>query len=207
MNYSNSMKKSRTLVGMAIFTALVIVLQQMAGMIRIGPFSPSLVLIPIVIGAAVYGAKAGAWLGLVFSVSVLIACITGQDAGGYLMWGINPAMTAGIVLAKGVAAGFLAGAVFRALQHRNQLLATVVAAVVCPVVNTGIFLAGTLAVFRPLLNQWMAASGFENMGTYVITGLVGLNFLVELAINLLLSPGVVRILKVRNVAINVTKKS
>lgn len=200
MNYSNSMKKSRTLVGMAIFTALVIVLQQMAGMIRIGPFSPSLVLIPIVIGAAVYGAKAGAWLGLVFSVSVLIACITGQDAGGYLMWGINPAMTAGIVLAKGVAAGFLAGAVFRALQHRNQLLATVVAAVVCPVVNTGIFLAGTLAVFRPLLNQWMAASGFENMGTYVITGLVGLNFLVELAINLLLSPGVVRILKARNVA-------
>lgn len=199
MNYSNSMKKSRTLVGMAIFTALVIVLQQMAGMIRIGPFSPSLVLIPIVIGAAVYGAKAGAWLGLVFSVSVLIACITGQDAGGYLMWGINPAMTAGIVLAKGVAAGFLAGAVFRALQHRNQLLATVVAAVVCPVVNTGIFLAGTLAVFRPLLNQWMAASGFENMGTYVITGLVGLNFLVELAINLLLSPGVVRILKARNV--------
>ncbi len=188
MNYSNSMKKSRTLVGMAIFTALVIVLQQMAGMIRIGPFSPSLVLIPIVIGAAVYGAKAGAWLGLVFSVSVLIACITGQDAGGYLMWGINPAMTAGIVLAKGVAAGFLAGAVFRALQHRNQLLATVVAAVVCPVVNTGIFLAGTLAIFRPLLNQWMAAAGFENMGSYVITGLVGLNFLVELAINLLLSP-------------------
>lgn len=205
MNYSNSMKKSRTLVGMAIFTALVIVLQQMAGMIRIGPFSPSLVLIPIVIGAAVYGAKAGAWLGLVFSVSVLIACITGQDAGGYLMWGINPAMTAGIVLAKGVAAGFLAGAVFRALQHRNQLLATVVAAVVCPVVNTGIFLAGTLAVFRPLLNQWMAASGFENMGTYVITGLVGLNFLVELAINLLLSPGVVRILKVRNVALKYLK--
>lgn len=200
MNYSNSMKKSRTLVGMAIFTALVIVLQQMAGMIRIGPFSPSLVLIPIVIGAAVYGAKAGAWLGLVFSVSVLIACITGQDAGGYLMWGVNPVMTAGIVLIKGVAAGFLAGVVFRGLQHINQLLATVAAAVVCPVVNTGIFLAGTLAVFRPLLTQWMAASGFENMGSYVITGLVGLNFLVELAINLLLSPVVVRILKARNVA-------
>lgn len=197
MNYSNSMKKSRTLVGMAIFTALVIVLQQMAGMIRIGPFSPSLVLIPIVIGAAVYGAKAGAWLGLVFSVSVLIACVTGQDAGGYLMWGINPAMTALIVLAKGVAAGFLAGVVFRALQRTNQLAATVVAAVVCPVVNTGIFLAGVLAVFQPLLNQWMAAAGFADMGSYVLTGLVGINFLVELAINLVLSPVVVRILKAR----------
>lgn len=197
MNESSSMKKSRLLVGLAIFTALVIVLQQMAGIIRIGPFTPSLVLIPIVIGAAVYGAKAGAWLGLVFSVTVLIACITGQDGGGYLMWGINPVMTALIVLAKGVAAGFLAGIVFRALRHTNQLLATLAAAVICPVVNTGIFLAGTLAVFRPLLTQWSAAAGYADLGSYVIAGLVGINFLIELAINLLLSPVVVRILKAR----------
>lgn len=197
MNESSSMKKSRLLVGLAIFTALVIVLQQMAGIIRIGPFTPSLVLIPIVIGAAVYGATAGAWLGLVFSVTVLIACITGQDGGGYLMWGINPAMTALIVLAKGVAAGFLTGVVFRALRHTNQLLATLAAAVICPVVNTGIFLAGTLAVFRPLLTQWSAAAGYADLGSYVIAGLVGINFLIELAINLLLSPVVVRILKAR----------
>ena len=54
-NESNSLKKTKVLVGMAIFTALVVVLQLMAGTIKIGPFAPSLVLIPIVIGAAVYG--------------------------------------------------------------------------------------------------------------------------------------------------------
>ena len=50
MNESKSLKKTKVLVGMAIFTALVVVLQEMAGMIKIGPFSPSLVLIPMVIG-------------------------------------------------------------------------------------------------------------------------------------------------------------
>jgi len=206
MNESKSMKKTKVLVGMAIFTALVVVLQQMAGIIKIGPFSPSLVLIPIVIGAAVYGAKAGAWLGLVFSVCVLIAVVTGQDAGGYLMWGINPAMTAAIVIVKGVAAGFLSGLVFRALQNKNQLLATVAAAIVCPVVNTGLFLIGTLAVFEPLLTQWAAAwmeqtgNTGASLGTYLIVGMVGLNFLVELGINMILSPVVVRILKIRKVA-------
>ncbi len=206
MNESKSLKKTKVLVGMAIFTALVVVLQQMAGIIKIGPFSPSLVLIPIVIGSAVYGAKAGAWLGLVFSVCVLVACVTGQDAGGYLMWGINPAMTALIVIAKGVAAGFLAGLTFRALQNKNQLIATVAAAIICPVVNTGLFLIGTLAVFKPLLTEWSLAwmqqtgNTGVSLGTYLIVGMVGLNFLVELGINVVLSPVVVRILKVRKAA-------
>jgi len=203
---TTTLKKTKVLVGMAIFTALVVVLQQMAGIIKIGPFSPSLVLIPIVIGAAVYGAKAGAWLGLVFSICVLVAVVTGQDAGGYLMWGINPAMTAAIVLVKGVAAGFLAGLVFRMLQKKNQMLATVAAAIVCPLVNTGLFLVGTLAVFEPLLTQWaqawMEATGRTDasLGTYLIVGMVGLNFLIELGINMILSPMVVRILKIRKVA-------
>ena len=111
MNESKSLKKTKVLVGMAIFTALVVVLQYMAGVIKIGPFSPSLVLIPMVIGAAVYGWKAGAWLGFVFSAVVLIACVTGQDVGGYLRWSTNPFATALIVLVKGTAAGVLAGLV------------------------------------------------------------------------------------------------
>ena len=51
-NETNSLRKTKTLVGMAIFTAIVVVLQLMAGVIRLGPFTPSLVLIPIVIGTA-----------------------------------------------------------------------------------------------------------------------------------------------------------
>lgn len=200
---TNSLKKTKTLVGMAIFTALVVVLQLVAGSIKIGPFSPSLVLVPIVIGAAVYGAGAGAWLGFVFGMVVLICCITGADAGGFLMWGVNPFMTALICLLKGVAAGYLASLVFRALEKRNQIAATVTAAVVCPVVNTALFSIGAVLVFRPLLLEW-AASWAEQTGrtgaslvTYVFIGLIGLNFLIELGINVVLSPIMVRVLKAR----------
>lgn len=196
MNESKSLKKTKVLVGMAIFTALVVVLQELAGGIKIGPFSPSLVLIPMVIGASVYGIKAGAWLGLVFGVVVLIGCITGTDVGGNAMWNFNPAITALICIGKGVAAGTLSGLTFRALQHKNQFFAAVAAAVVCPVVNTGLFCIGAVAVFRPLLDQW---SGGADLVSYVFMGLIGVNFLVEMGINVVLSPVMVRILRARNV--------
>ena len=205
MNESNSLKKTKVLVGMAIFTALVVVLQLLAGSIKIGPFSPSLVLIPIVIGAAVYGWKAGAWLGFVFAVVVLIACVTGQDAGGYLMWSTNPLATALIVIIKGTAAGVLAALAYRLFGKKNQLVGTVAAAVVCPVVNTGLFCVGSAMVFKPLLMEWAAGwwstqpqmSGEVNLIVYLILGMVGLNFLIEMLINVVLSPVVVRILRAR----------
>ena len=207
-NESNSLKKTKVLVGMAIFTALVVVLQLMAGSIKIGPFAPSLVLIPIVIGAAVYGCKAGAWLGFVFGVVVLIACVTGQDAGGYLMWGINPFMTAVICIGKGAAAGFLAAAAYKLLGKKNPLVGTVAAAIVCPVVNTGLFCVGASLAFKDLLMSWAEGwwqsqpqmTGEVNLVIYLILGMIGLNFLLEMLINVILSPAVVRILKVRKAA-------
>lgn len=192
MNESKSLKKTRVLVGMAIFTALVVVLQYMAGIIRIGPVSPSLVLIPMVIGAAVYGVKTGAWLGLVFGAVVLIGCVTGTDVGGNAMWVFDPGVTALICIGKGVAAGTLAGLTFRALHQKSELLATVAAAIVCPVVNTGLFCLGAVAVFRPLLEQW---AGGTDLVSYVFLGLIGVNFLVEMGINVVLSPVIVRILR------------
>ena len=53
----------RKLAGMALLTAVVVILQLLGSFIRFGPFSISLVLIPIVVGAALYGAGAGAWVG------------------------------------------------------------------------------------------------------------------------------------------------
>ena len=202
-NETNSLRKTKTLVGMAIFTAIVVVLQLIASFVKFGFFTPSLVLIPIVIGTAIYGIKAGAWLGFVFGVVVLIACITGADQGGYLMWGVNPAVTALICVGKGVACGALAGLTYQLLHHKNQILATVAAAVVCPVVNTGLFCLGAVAVFKPHLLEWAAGWAAQNgmeavsLVTYVFLGLIGINFLVELLINVVLSPVVVRILKAR----------
>lgn len=202
-----SLEKTKALVGMAIFTALVVVLQQLAGTIKIGAFSPSLVLVPIVIGAASYGAASGAWLGLVFGALVLMGCITGTDPGGNAMWNFNPFVTALICIVKGVAAGYLAGLTFKALQKKSQIAATVAAAIVCPLINTGLFTIGAVAVFKPLLMEWAAGWAAQTgraadtpLVAYIFLGMIGLNFLVEMGINVVLSPVIVRILKIRKIA-------
>lgn len=179
--------KTRTIAGAAILTAIVIVLQLIGGAIHFGVFSISLVLVPIVIGAALYGAWIGAWLGLVFGIMVLL---TG-DAAPFLA--INPLGTIVTVLVKGTCAGLCAGLVYRALEKKNQFAAVVCAAVTAPVVNTGLFLVGCVLFFLDAVTEWGKAAGFENVGTYMITGFVGLNFLFELLVNVILAPVIVRL--------------
>ena len=183
---------TRTLTGLALLTAIVVVLQLLGSFIRFGPFSISLVLIPIVVGAALYGAAAGAWLGGVFGLVVLLS----GDAGAFLA--VNPLGTILTVLVKGALAGFCAGLVYRlfARPGKNEVPAVVCAAVAAPVVNTGIFLLGCLLFFLPTVSECGAAMGFESVGKYMIFGLVGGNFLFELLFNIILSPVIVRLIKI-----------
>lgn len=186
----NNTGKTRKLTGIAIFTAIVIVLQLLGSFIRFGPFSISLVLIPIVVGAAMYGTAAGAWLGFIFGLVVLLS----GDAAAFL--GVNALGTIITVIAKGTLAGLCAGLVFRALVKTNTYVAVIVSAVVCPVVNTGVFLLGCLLFFMETINGWAAAAGFASAGTYMIVGLVRLNFVFELLVNVILSPVIVRIISI-----------
>ena len=181
---------TRTLTGMALFTAIVVVLQFLGAFIRFGPFSISLVLIPIVVGAALYGPAAGAWLGFVFGLVVLLS----GDAAAFLA--VNPIGTILTVLVKGAGAGFLAGLCYRALAKVNDWLAVIAAAVVAPVVNTGIFLVGCLLFFMPTITEWATGMGFPSVGNYMIFGLVGANFLFELLFNIVLSPVIVRLITI-----------
>jgi uncharacterized membrane protein len=189
LNMESKRIATRTLTGMALFTAIVVVLQFLGAFVRFGPFSISLVLIPIVVGAALYGPAAGAWLGFVFGLVVLLS----GDAAAFLA--VNPLGTILTVLVKGAGAGFLAGLVYRALEKVNDWLAVIAAAVVAPVVNTGIFLVGCVLFFMPTITEWATAMGFPSVGNYMIFGLVGGNFLFELLFNIVLSPVIVRLVK------------
>ena len=154
--------------------------------IHFGPFSISLVLIPIVVGASLYGVLSGAWLGLAFGITVLIS----GNAAAFLA--VNPGGTVVTVLLKGALAGLLAGAVYKAIEKKNKVVATIVAAIVCPVVNTGIFLIGCRLFFFDTIKTWAAGT---NVFVYMITGLVGFNFLFELGLNIILSPTIIKLTK------------
>ena len=184
----NTNKRTQTIVGLGLLTAIVIVLQELAVMIRpTGIFSISLVLVPIVIGAALYGWKAGAWLGFVFGLIVMIS----GDANAFMV--VNAPGTIITVLVKGTCAGLVAGLVYRAIAKKNRYLAVVATAVACPCVNTGIFLIGCYLFFMDTIQTW---AGDTNVLTFMIVGLVGVNFLIEMAVNIVLSSVVVQIIKI-----------
>ena len=174
------------LVGVGLFTAIVVVLQFLGSFIKLGPFSVSLVLVPIVIGAALYGRTAGAWLGLVFSVVVLLQPDTA------LFYQANFVGTISVVLLKGTLAGCLAGVVYKALEKKNVTLAVIAAAFICPIVNTGLFLLGSAVFFMDTIKTWAAGT---NVFVFMIVGLVGFNFLFELLFNIVLSPMIVRLIQ------------
>ncbi|MDD6213976.1 MAG: ECF transporter S component [Firmicutes bacterium] len=177
----------------AILTALVVILQFLGAFIKLGPFSISTVLIPIVVGSAICGVGIGAWLGFVFGVVVLLS----GDAAAFLA--VNVPGTIITVLLKGTLCGLAAGVVYRLLAKFSTYAAVAAAAVVCPIVNTGVFLLGCLLFFMPTVTEWAAAAGLgENVAQFMIVGLVGLNFLVEMGINIVLSPIIVRLLNARN---------
>lgn len=191
----NARFNTQKLVTLAIFTALIIVLQLVANVAKVGPVSITLSLVPIVVGAALYGIGAGAYLGGIFGLVVLICCISGMDLGGSVLWTGNPPMTALVCLGKGIAAGGCAGGVYHALSKTGSATAAALCAgVVCPVVNTGLFCLAMVLFFHDTLVAW---AGGSNLVYYIIFGLAGVNFLVELTVNLVLGPVIVRIIHAR----------
>ena len=189
---TNTQNKIYKLVGTGILAAIIVVLQVVTTYFPTKPFSITLALIPIIIGAAVFDEYVGAILGGVFSIVVIIMCVIGADVGGAMVWNANPFLCIVVCMLKGVAAGYVSGLVYRLISKKNTIIATVVAGISAPVVNTGIFLLGLSIFFRPVLFAW---AGKTDIVFYVLFMLTGLNFLVELGVNMVAAPIIVRILK------------
>ena len=184
-------EQTQKLVLGAILTAIVVVLQLMGSFIRLGPFSISLVLVPIVIGAAMCNFKIGTWLGFVFGVAVLLS----GDAAAF--FAVNVPGTVVTVLLKGALCGLASGLIYKLFEKLNRYLAVLAAAVICPIVNTGVFLLGCVVFFMPTIIEWGAANGYANAAAYMFLGLAGGNFLVELAANIILAPVIMRVITIK----------
>lgn len=190
---SNKKMSTKTMVLGAIMTALVIVVQLVSTYTTFfGPFSTALALIPIVIGAAMCGSGIGAWLGFVFGMVVMLT------GGANLFFAFNVPGTIITVLAKGSLCGLAAGLAFNTLKKFNLYLAALAAAIVCPVVNTGVFMLGCAVFFMDSAAKIASAIGSTASGMEVFVALALANFIFELGANVVLSPVVVRLLNIRN---------
>ncbi|MBQ8407607.1 MAG: ECF transporter S component [Clostridia bacterium] len=192
-------KQTLRTVQLALLIALVVALQVVSALIPPigGMVSITLTLIPVVVGGILLGKRAGAILGFAFGAIVLINCIAALDPGGNILWNANPFFTAVICFVKGTAAGFVPACLYELICGKaekvgegRKFVATVVAALTAPIVNTGLFVCGMFLLFKDILYVW--ANGADIV-MYVLLGLAGINFLVEFLINTILSPAIVRI--------------
>jgi uncharacterized membrane protein len=179
---------TRKLILLALLTAIVVVLQMMASLLPVYPFRLTLVLVPIVIGAALVGRAAGAWLGFVFGFVVLVSS---PDVAIFMAY--SAPATILVILLRGTLAGLSAGIVYNLLAKKSKTVAVVAAAVICPIVNTGLFILGLYVFFLPLITDW--AVGFANVTVFIFLGMIGINFIFEFAVNLVLSPVIVRLIQ------------
>jgi uncharacterized membrane protein len=175
------------IVGMGLMTAIVVVLQLLSSVIKFGPFSITLALTAIIVGGAIYGIWAGAWLGFTFSMTVLLS----GDAAAFLA--VSPLGTIVTVLLKGILAGLVAALVYRIIEKKNRFGAVIAAGIAAPAVNTGIFILGVFVFFLETITEWAAGTPVVE---YIFAGLIGLNFPVELMVNLALSTVTVTIISI-----------
>ena len=182
---------TKTLTLAAILTALVVILQLVSNVT--GAFLPvaiTLTLIPVVIGAAKCHPLLGGWLGFAAGVTILIS---GAAASFFSFAPVGTVIT---VLVKGTASGIAAGYLYRLIEPKSKTAAIFAASIIAPIVNTGIFFIGCILFFMELVSEW---AGGANVALYMFTGLAGINFLVELALNVILAPTVKRLTEIKDV--------
>ncbi len=173
----------------AIMTGLVIILQLIGSATTFfGPFSTAVALIPIVLGAAMCGTAVGAWLGFVFGMVVILS------GGAALFFAFDVPGTIITVLLKGTLCGLAAGIVYNVVSKFNKYLAVFAAAIICPIVNTGVFLLGCYVFFMDSATEIATTIGLSFSGMAVFWALAMGNFALEIISNAVLSPVIVRVL-------------
>ncbi len=181
-----------------MLAAVVIVLQVFCTFVKIGPFPFTLALTPIIIGAAIYGWRCGAFLGFIFSATVFIMGL-GPD-GGTLIPMIQYNLPATVVLCflKGTAAGAVAGLVYKPLSKKSPMAAALTASALTPIVNTGIFALGMMSIFYGFLSGAATANGSSSPLGFLYLTVIGLNFIVEFLVNIALGSVITRIIDYYN---------
>lgn len=185
---------SKNITFLGVLTALIIVLQVLGSNIVIfGTVRLSFVLVPIVLGAIITGAKGGMFLGFVFGLITVVMGAIGADPFTAVLLSESPVLCVLTCFVKAVCAGLAAALVYKALAGKNKMVALFAAAIVAPVVNTGLFILGALSMGGVIQSNFVADDG--SLIYFLIVGCAGINFLVELAINVVLAPALAGVLK------------
>ena len=196
VGFKSCFKKSKfftpkVIAATGVLTTIEIVLQIIGNFIAIGPVSINLSLIPIALGAILYGSLCGAFLGMINGLAVIFAPSTMA-----IFMPMNPLATIFLCILKSTAAGIVAGYIYKSFKKKLPFVGAVIASISVPVVNTGIFAVGCLLFFQDFLNAPGVIGNLPNMYAALFIAVIGWNFIFELAANTILSPAISRIVNI-----------
>ena len=184
---------TKTIVITGLLLALEIVFQTLGNYIQFPllPANINLTLVTIVLAAVWCGPISAMILGFFNGIMALLSPSTIA-----IFMPINPLATVAVCLLKCTIAGLAASLIYRAFNKINRIVGmtagVILASIAVPTINTGLFCIGSLIFFRPFLESGVGET-FPNIGAFLIFGVVGLNFIVELVTTVVVSPGAAQI--------------
>ena len=187
----NNRFKIKQMTGVAVLSAIVIVLQLISNYVKFGPVSITLALTPVIVGAIIYGTKTGFILGALQGLLVF----TNPDTLSFFA-PITYFGTLFICIIKTGIAGLVAGMLYKLIHNKNNKVAVFAASLATPIVNTAIFTIGSFTIFYNAILNLGNSLGYANFMYFFFIIFIGYNFLIELAVNTLLAPAVLRIINI-----------
>ena len=185
--------KTVRMVEFAVLTALTVILQLLCSVLTFGQISITLSLVPVVIGAALFGPGGGAILGFILGAVNFISSFFNPVL--LFLFQASPAAYIITCFGKTVLAGVVAGLLYRAFREKHRYIGVTLAALSAPIVNTGVFFLMMIAFFQKALVELFSLEA-GSVAAFVITAFIGVNFLVEFGLNVVLCPAIARIIDV-----------
>lgn len=180
---SQTKKDIQRITTVGILLAVTVIFQFINNYIPLGFLPFNLALFPIALGAIMYGPLIGLFLGVIDGAMILAAPSTGAIFMSY-----NAPMTVILCLGKTGIAGLVSGFIFMPFKGKKELLGSILASVAVPIINTGLFYLAALYIFYEPISSLLGVTGYANLAVAILVAMIGVNFLIELAVNGALSP-------------------
>lgn len=187
---------ARNIAYFAVLLALVVVLQLFASAVPMFGITLNFSLIPIVLAGIFFGAPGGGLLGLASGVVTFItAAVMGREPATAFLFQANPALLTLVCIGKTTVAGAVAGMLYRLVAKKSAFAASYVASVAVPVLNTGLYLLGMVAM-KSDVAAYLGTEAAAGAVFVAVLGLIWINFLLEILIDVLLAPALYRVVSI-----------
>ena len=192
---------ARNVALLGILIALVIVLQLFASAIPMFGVKLNFSLIPIAIAGILMGYLGGAIVGFACGLVVFITmAVMGQEQSTAYLFQTNPLILTAMCIGKTTIAGLVSGLLYKLIEKKNKTVAVGVSSIVIPILNSGIYMLG-IVLMRESAAQFMGlTSSSAGIVFGVVFGLIWLNFVLEMAITVIFTPILYRVIKALNKA-------